>query len=393
MVKAFNFTKTPNVIFGPGSFGSASRLIRKAGRNALIVTGANSYKKSDHWDALEEALERDSIRWYHLPVKGEPTPELVDSAVEDFRNKNINIILAFGGGSAIDTGKAISAMIPQKGPVINYLENVGTGAKHNGIKVPFIAAPTTAGTGSEATKNAVIRRTGPAGFKNSLRHDELVPDTAIIDPELMVSCPPDITAACGMDAFTQLLESYVSTNANPMTDALALSGMELVRDNLTRACSDGAGDVDVRGGMAYAALMSGITLANAGLGLVHGLAGPIGGFFDIPHGVACGTLMGAAFSATIDKLLENPGSDALALRKFARAGSLLMCSGVIDIGAGCRMLVERIEEWTETLKIPRLGAYGIKESDLDMIVAASSNKNNPAQLTPAEIREVLLKRL
>ncbi|MFA6450317.1 MAG: iron-containing alcohol dehydrogenase [bacterium] len=393
MVKAFNFTNTPNIVFGPGSFDKAAKLIRKAGRNALIVTGADSHKESGRWDKLVEAMERDETRWHHFAVKGEPTPELVDKAVAEFGNKNINIVLAWGGGSAIDAGKAISAMIPQKGPVVNYLENVGTGAKHNGIKVPFIAAPTTAGTGSEATKNAVLRRVGPDGFKNSLRHDELVPDTALIDPELMLSCPAAVTAACGMDAFSQLLESYVSTNSNPMTDALALSGMELIRDNLTRACGDGAGDVNVRGGMAYAALMSGITLANAGLGLVHGLAGPIGGLHDIPHGVVCGTLMASVFSATIDKLLENPGSDALALRKFARAGSLLMCSGMIDIGSGCRMLVERIEEWTETLKIPRLGAYGIKESDLDAIVAAASNKYNPVQLSPSEIRDVLLKRL
>ena len=392
-VKAFNFTRTPNIIFGPGAFDIAPKLLREAGRNALIVTGAKSYKESGRWEKLTESLNSNSIRWYHLTVKGEPTPELVDAAAAEFRAKNINVVLAWGGGSAIDAGKAVSAMIPQKGATLDYLETVGTGAKHNGVKVPFIAVPTTSGTGSEATKNSVLRRVGPDGFKNSLRHDNLVPDTAIIDPELMVSCPPDVTAACGMDAFTQLLESYVSTGATPMTDALALSGLECVRDNLARACTDGARDVGVRGGMAYAALMSGITLANAGLGLVHGLAGPIGGFHDIPHGVVCGAIMGAVFSATIDKLLENHGSDALAIRKFARAGSLLMCAGAIDTVTGCRMLVERIGEWTETLKIPRLGAFGIKESDLDRIAAAASNKNNPVRLSPAEIRDVLLKRL
>ncbi len=393
MIKQFDFAKTPNIIFGQGSFTVVPKMLDRIGRNVLIVTGANSYKLSGRWDTLIEALKGKSMRYWHLPVSNEPTPELVDAATEDNRERNINAVIAIGGGSVIDTGKAISAMIPQKGSVVNFLENVGKGFKHNGIKVPFIAVPTTSGTGSEATKNAVLRRMGPEGFKNSIRHDNLIPDTAVIDPELMTSCPASVTAACGMDAFTQLLESYVSTNSTPMTDALSLSGIEHVRDNLVRACAEGSGDTGVRGGMAYAALMSGITLANAGLALVHGVAGPLGGFFDIPHGVACGTLMAPAVSATIDKLMEIPGGDQLALRKFARAGGILMCSNVLDVSTGCRLLVERIEEWTETLNIPRLGAYGIKESDLDKIAAAASNKYNPVQLSQAEIREVLIKRL
>ncbi len=393
MIKPFDFAKTPNIIFGPSSFATVPKMLDRMGRNVLIVTGANSYKLSGRWDALIEALKGKSMRYWHLQVSGEPTPELVDAATENNRERNINAVIAIGGGSVIDAGKAVSAMIPQKGSVVDYRENVGKGFKHNGIKVPFIAVPTTSGTGSEATKNAVLRRVGPDGFKNSIRHDNLIPDTAVIDPELMTSCPAPVTAACGMDAFTQLLESYISTNSTPMTDALALSGMEYIRDNLVRACTDGAGDTGVRGGMAYAALMSGITLANAGLALVHGVAGPIGGYFDIPHGAACGAIMAPAVSATVDKLMENPGGDQLALRKLARAGSLLMCSNIMDISAGCRLLVERIEEWTETLKIPRLGAFGIKESDLDKIAAAASNKFNPVKLSQDEIREVLIKRL
>jgi alcohol dehydrogenase class IV len=393
MIEQFSFAGIPKIIFGAGSFAQIPRIMRGMGRNALIVTGARSHNEAGRFDRLVEELKSNSIRVYHVKVKSEPTPEFVDAACVEHRDKNINVVLGWGGGAAIDAGKAISAMIPQKGPVIDFLEKVGTGARHNGVKAPFIAAPTTSGTGGEATKNAVLRKIGPRGFKNSLRHDSLVPDVAVIDPELMVSCPPEITAACGMDAFSQLLEAYVSTGASPMTDALALGGLECVRDNLVRACTDGARDVNARAGMAYASLMSGIALANAGLGLVHGIAGPLGGFFDIPHGAACGALMSAAFSATIDKLMEDTGGDQTSLRKFAKAGSLFMYTGVTDVRTGCRMIAEKIEELTETLEMPRLGAYGITESDLGKIAAAADNKYNPVKLTAEEIKAVLCRRL
>ncbi len=393
MIKPFSFTGTPKITFGAGSFAKVPRIMRKMGRNALIITGVSSHNEAGRFDKLVEDLKKDNLRIYHVKVKAEPSPEFIDAVCVDHRDKNINVVLGWGGGSAIDAGKAVSAMIPQRGPTIDFLEKVGTGARLNGVKVPYIAVPTTSGTGSEATKNAVLRKVGPKGFKNSLRHDSLVPDETIIDPELMLSCPPEVTAACGMDAFTQLLEAYVSTNAGAMTDALALSGLECVRDNLIRVSTDGARDIDARAGMAYASLASGIALANAGLGLVHGIAGPLGGLFDIPHGAACGTLMGAAFSAIVDKLLEDPGADQSAVRKFAKVGSLFMFTGSTDIRTGCNMLVEKINEMTVTLKMPRLGKFGIKESDLDAIAAASDNKYSPAQLSTDEIRAVVKSRL
>jgi alcohol dehydrogenase class IV len=284
-------------------------------------------------------------------------------------------------------------MLPLGGSVLDYLEGVGTGAVHSGEKVPFVAIPTTSGTGSEATKNAVLSRIGPDGFKKSLRHDNFVPDVVVLDPQLMLSCPPNITAACGMDAFTQLLESYVSTNASPMTDTLAFSGLEGIGRCLVPACTDGANDVEVRGGMAYAALMSGITLANAGLGVVHGLASPMGGCFDIPHGVVCGTLIGAATSTTIAKLMEKYDEKHPALRKYARVGALLCGAEEGDVSKGCELLMGKIDEWTEMLGIPRLGAYGIQESDFDKIIAGTGSKNNPVMLEPDEIREILQDRL
>jgi len=389
MIQAFNFAKIPKILFGAGTFNEVPDILRQLGRTVLIVTGASSHKEGGRWEKLTSALEKASVRHFHFIVKGEPSPELVDGAVAEFKGDGIDAVLSWGGGSVVDAGKAISAMLPQDGSVFDYLEGVGTDKAHNGVKVPFIAVPTTSGTGSEATKNAVLSRIGPGGFKKSLRHDNLVPDIAVLDPELVLSCPPGVTAACGMDAFTQLLESYVSTGASPMTDALAFSGLERVKSGLVRVCADGAGDLGARQDMAYAALISGITLANAGLGLVHGLASPIGGAFEIPHGVVCGALMGLATEATIGKLKALHGPDHPALRKFSRVGAMLRGVEGADVPAGCEMLVETIREWTRTLKIPRLGEYGITESDLDGIVSGAGNKNNPVPLEPEEIRAVL----
>lgn len=383
-------------MFGAGMIDKAAAIAAGYGGRALIVTGAGSYKASGHWDDFTKELKARGAAWNHAAVAGEPSPEAVDAIVAENKGGNIGVVLAWGGGAVVDAGKAVSAMLPSGGPVMPYLEGVGSGAAHDGRKVPFIAVPTTAGTGSEATKNAVLSRTGPDGFKNSLRHDNFVPDAAIVDPALMLTCPPDVTAACGMDAFSQLLESYVSTAANPMTDALALSGLEALAQSLIPACGAGAGDIAVRGRMAHAALMSGITLAGAGLCVVHGLAGPMGGMFRIPHGAACGTLLGAAVRATIEKLIRESGAAHPALIKFARAGSIIAGIAGADANdtlAAARALADTIEKWTEQLKIPRLGAFGIKETDLDRIIAAGSNKFNPVKLSNEEMRQILKSRL
>jgi alcohol dehydrogenase class IV len=300
--------------------------------------------------------------------------------------RNIDAVVAIGGGSVIDAGKAVSAMLKADGPVTDYLEDVGT-KQHSGLKIPFIAVPTTAGTGSEATANAVLSKPGLEGFKKSLRHVNFTPDVAIIDPELMLGCPPDVTAACGMDAFTHLLESYVSTKASPMTDALAESGMAHVRDNLVPACSTLAKDLDTRGAMAYAALLSGITLANAGLGVVHGMASSIGGHFAISHGVICGNLVGSATRATIQKLFTvDPKHPSL--EKYACAGYLLAGKHFNTIENGCDLLLHTIDTWTRKLELPSLANFGLTEADIDALIAGSSNKNNPAKLDKDEIREI-----
>jgi len=329
-------------------------------------------------------------------VNGEPTPELVDSIVAEFRGRGVDAVCAVGGGSVVDAGKAVSAMLPQDGSVFEYLEGVGSGTPHDGRKVPFIAVPTTAGTGSEATKNAVLSRIGEGGFKKSIRHDNFVPDVAVIDPELMLSCPRSVTASTGMDALTQLLESFVSTKANPMTDALAESGLRYAAEDLVSACSNGAGDITVRAGMAYAALLSGVTLANAGLGVVHGLASSIGGMFDIPHGVVCGSLVGAASEVTIERLNTDPEKYMAAKVKYAMAGAVL--DGIeyhpgLDIDSLCRSLVERLNGLTEELDLPRLGEYGMTASDIDAVLDLTGAKNNPGDLGREDIRKIIMRRL
>jgi alcohol dehydrogenase class IV len=395
MIQNFNFANIPHIIFGAGKLNEIYQIIPKFGTNVLFVIGGSSLKRSGKWREISEEMERKSIKYSLVSVDIEPSPTLVDQIAAKYRDKNIDLVIGIGGGSVTDAAKAISAMIPKQDSVKNYLEGVGT-KTHDGEKIPYIAVPTTSGTGSEATKNAVIAEIGPKGFKKSLRHDNLIPNIAIIDPELMVSCPPSITAACGMDAFTQLLEAYVSTNSSPMTDALAYSGMKFMSKNMISACSTGASDVKVRGAMAYGSLMSGITLANAGLGIVHGLASPIGGFFDIPHGVVCGTLLAEATKINIKKLKEMGAAGREGLKKHADIGALLSGNILLveqEIDKYCSILIEMLDKWTEELKIEKLGKYGLKSSNVEKIVKNASLKNNPVNLTQDDIKIIILNRL
>jgi len=389
VIPPFSFAPPPRIIFGAGSFDRITGLTGSKVRKLLIVTGSESFRSTDRWDRLVREFGRQSVAAFNCVAGREPTPELVDLTVETYRSESIDMVLAIGGGSVIDAGKAISAMLTQSCTVVNFLEGVGTGEVHSGEKVPFIAVPTTAGTGSEATKNAVLSRTGLGGFKKSLRHDNFVPDIAVVDPELMLSCPPGVTAACGMDAFTQLLESYVSTKAAPLTDALAWSGLCHVKESLIEAYRNGGESLEARAGMAYAALMSGITLANAGLGVVHGFASSIGGMFDIPHGVICGSLTAPATRITIGRLKSLGGDGLPALEKYARTGELLSGKKVADPADGCELLLETMMEWTELLQIPSPRELGIPEDSHDAIIAATGNKNNPAALDEDELRKIL----
>jgi alcohol dehydrogenase len=292
MVKeAFNFARIPALHFGSGKLAELPKAAAAFGSEALLVTGAASLQASGNLGKVQDSLRRAGIRFHTLVIDAEPSTRFIDETCAQLRTLGLQVVIGIGGGSVIDGAKAISAMLPHGNTVLDHLEDVGRNVPHNGVKLPYVAVPTTSGTGGEMTKNAVISMVGPEGYKKSLRHENLIPDVVIVDPELMLSCPPDITAACGMDAFTQLLEPYLSPIASPLTDALALSGLEKIRDCLIPACTDRGGDVQVRAGMAFASMLSGVVLANAGLGIVHGLASPIGGFFPVPHGVVCGTLV------------------------------------------------------------------------------------------------------
>ncbi len=393
VIKPFRHLRMPQLIFGPDTLMNLPKLplVRQA-QAILLVTGSASFCGSEKYARLKVALS-DSHRTVHeAAVSGEPSPEQIDALCVKFRDQYIGAIIAIGGGSALDTGKALSAMLPVKDTVTRYLEGVGTDT-HPGYKIPFIAIPTTAGTGSESTANAVLSQVGPRGYKRSLRHENFVPDIAILDPTLALTCPPAITAAAGLDALTQLMEGYVSTKATPLTDALALDGIRAIGGSLLPACTLQGDDVGHRGNLAYGAYLSGIVLANAGLGLVHGFASPIGGLYGIPHGMVCGTLQGEVLRVNL-KLLKAAGSAGeLALNKYALISAILTGCNPQDTDNACTLLLERITSWIEILQIPTLGAYGVMDTDLDAIVVQTDAKNNPVDVSKELMREILVNRL
>jgi alcohol dehydrogenase len=390
-MNAFDFAPPPRIIAGPGRCMETPALLRVYGTKVLLISGRSACEQTA-WNPLMDRMKKTGLECFHETVHGEPSPETVDAIVASYHGRGIGAIFAWGGGSVIDAAKAVAAMLPGGEPVSEFLEGVGS-RKPDGRTLPLIVMPTTAGTGSEATKNAVISRIGPEGFKKSLRHDNYIPAAAVLDPELSLSCPPDVTAACGMDAFTQLLEGFVSVKASPMTDALALSGLAYAGRCLRGAVERGGTDLEARAGMLYAALQSGIVLANAGLGLVHGLASPIGARFPAPHGVVCGTLTGAVTEAVIARLREEGEAGEDALDKYARAARAVTGEALPDTEAACDRLLGALLRWAEDFGIGRLGAYGMTAEDVESIAREGDNKNSPAPLDQAEIARLLQSRL
>jgi len=393
MISDFSFTPFPQIYFGKGEFLKLPAKLKGNTKKLLIITGGSSLQKSGKLDSFTTQLQNLSISFQCEKIATEPSPNLIDSIVNKARESQVDKVLAVGGGSVLDAGKAIAAMIPLEDGIINYLEGVGT-KSHPGDTLPYIAIPTTAGTGSEATKNAVISSIGENGFKKSLRHDNFIPDFAVIDPELMLSCPPELTAACGLDTITQLLESYVSTKANPITDALAFGALEKALKSFPFAVAAGSSDINARADLAYGALISGITLANSGLGIVHGFASPIGGFFDIPHGVVCGTLLPAATKFNIEKLKEkDDDKHRERLNKHIKVARILPGTAKMSDNNALDFLVKTFQSWVEQFKIPRLKTYYICEDDFDRIIKATGQKNNPVELSEVDLKEILTKRL
>jgi alcohol dehydrogenase len=400
VIPPFELGRVPRIVFGPGTRSRLPEIAASYGSRMLLVTGARSLRASVHGRALYESFRAHGLKVYTLAVHGEPSPALVDTAVREHRARGIDVVVGIGGGSALDAAKAVAGLLPSGRPVMDHLEEVGRGIPYEGPATPLIAAPTTAGTGSEATRNAVLSEVGETGFKRSFRHDDLVPQWALVDPDLLETCPRALIAADGMDALTQLLESYVSPRAGAFTDALAEHGLAAVRAGLLPWYEGTADPGTARSAMAYAALLSGITLAHAGLGVVHGLSSPLGAFVAIPHGVACGTLVAAATAANVAALrARDPAAPALG--RYGRAWAILDGRCVpgpetpVPADAPER-LAALLEDWTDRLEMPRLGALGVREADLPRIVAGGrggGTKTNPVALTDEEIAGILRARL
>ncbi len=390
MVNPFRFARIPQVLFRNGAVNDLSAIAAGYGSSLVLVTGARSFAASHHAEHLFDQLTARGVIIHHVTVAGEPSPALIDEAVSRLKGRPVSLVAGIGGGSVMDAGKAISAMLTTDGSVTDYLEVVGS-REHPGTKVPFIAVPTTSGTGSEATKNAVISQVGKEGFKRSLRHDNFVPDLALVDPDLTLHCPQEITAAAGMDCFTQLTEAYLSDKASPMTDALALDGLKAVSRSLIRSYTNGD-DIKARSDMSYAALMSGICLANAGLGAVHGLAGTIGAMFNIPHGAVCGTLMAPANEVNVRELRKMSKQDQ-ALGKYAILGRIFADATGKSDNYYIDFFIDYLNAVSYRLCMPKLSSFGLIHGDLETISSQSDVKNNPVRLSPAQLAGILEQKL
>jgi alcohol dehydrogenase class IV len=391
----FSIARLPRIEFGTGVFSKVADICEQYGKKVLIVTGAHSFRNTISFIQLENDFKKKNFSWEYCSVENEPSPQLIDNAVKQYASDDFDVVLGIGGGSALDAAKAIAGLLKVKHSVMDYLEGVGPELKYEGPALPFIAVPTTAGTGSEATKNAVLSVQGKDGFKKSFRDDQLVAEYAIVDPALLSTCPKSVVAANGMDALTQLLESYVSTNSNPLTDALALSGLRMIKDALLPMYERGIDITEAQEKMSYASLLSGICLAQTGLGSVHGLASPLGAFYPIPHGVVCGTLVASASDANIMAMLGREPNNP-ALDKYATLGDVLCGTRHNNKHASWEALCGVLKGWTKQLNLQKLSEYGLTEDGLPHVIAncrGSSMKTNPVILTDEEIRELLISRL
>lgn len=376
----FEFATAGRIVFGAGCVRAAPAAACEMGKRALLVTGRTPARTVE----IAALFEHAGVTCCSFPVSGEPSVETARHGAAQALQEGCDLVVALGGGSAIDAGKAIAALAANGGDPLDYLEVVGRGRPLAKPSLPCIAIPTTAGTGSEVTRNAVL--VSPAhGIKASLRSPHLLPRLAVVDPALTLDLPPEITASTGLDALTQLIEPFVSVRANAMTDLFAREGIRLAAATLRQAYYDGA-DLKARTGMAMASLLGGICLANAGLGAVHGFAAPVGGMFPAPHGAVCAALLPWVMDANIRALRERaPESEAL--RRYGEIARILTGEPTPEAG------VEWVRETCEMLKIPPLRAWGVRGEHIPDLVhralQASSMKGNPLPLTSEELTHIL----
>jgi alcohol dehydrogenase class IV len=390
MVKPFQFSRLPKIFFKNGAIAGLPSMVQRFGNRIVLVTGKDSFLRSGYSKKLLNDFQEKGILCQIISIPGEPSPDIIDNSVRRFKDEKVDLVVGIGGGSVLDAGKAISAMIYRTESVTEFLEGVGI-RDHPGTRLPYIAIPTTSGTGSEATKNAVISNIGKNGFKKSLRHDNFVPDIALVDPELTLKCPQDITAASGMDCFTQLTEAFLSGNAIEYTDALALTGLKEIKNSLLRCYKDG-NDIVARSGMSFAAITSGICLANAGLGVVHGFASSIGGMYNIPHGLICGSLMASANEINVRELRRTAVNPA-ALKKYVILSKIFLDEKGKTDDYLIDGFIQFLYELTDELNLEGFKKYGIEEKDLELICRNTDIKSNPVKLTPEELSAIVRQRL
>jgi len=388
----FQFAPMPHIHFG---WGIREQLINHlqaqyAGR-IVLITGNFLSRPAQFGQILRDALLESNRHVDHFTVSGEPSPELVDYIVSQCKT-DTQVVVGLGGGSVLDAAKAIAGLIPSQTSVMDYLEGVGAGKPFDVETCPFIAVPTTAGTGSETTKNAVLSRIGE--FKKSFRDNKLLATEAWLDPELLTTCPKDILYSTGMDAFTQLLESYTTLKPNPITDALAWQGMTLFKGAFEDIDSeDPTRQKNGYNNLMLAASLSGTTLANAGLGAVHGLAGPIGAFFEAPHGIVCAKLLEPITAANIESLLKI-NSNAVVLNKYRQISRLFNPELPDDqLLAG---LLKTLKDFTETYTPQGLTEFGITMETINPVIQncrSGSMLGNPVTLNDQQLLNAIKKSL
>jgi len=380
----FEFATAGKILFGAGSLNKLGSLAAEMGHKALITSGFRDGSLANC--ALVDLLSASGVEGQCFTVAGEPTVELIQQGAQQAKSAGFNLVIGFGGGSAMDSAKAIAAMACNPGDLLDYLEVIGRGKTLSMPSLPMIAIPTTAGTGSEVTRNAVIgakeRR-----VKVSLRSPWMLPRLALVDPELTYQLPPDITASTGLDALTQLIEPFVCNAPSPLTDALCRDGIKRAASALRQAYFHGD-DCQARADMSLSSLFGGLALANARLGAVHGFAGVLGGMYPAPHGVVCARLLPLVVEANIAALqAREPLNPVLA--KYTEVARLL--TGNLD--AEAQDAVEWLGGLCSDLCIPGLANYGFRFDEIPLIVEkaaqASSMKGNPLKLTPAEMVAIL----
>jgi alcohol dehydrogenase class IV len=382
----FEFATAARVVFGPGTAAQVAPAAREFGRRAILVTGRDPARSSP----LSESLAAAGVAVVPFSIEHEPTTEDIVRGLAQARAHDCDVVIGCGGGAALDAAKALAGLLANPGDPLDYLEVVGAGRPLPRPGLPCIAIPTTAGTGAEVTRNAVLA--SPAHrVKVSLRSPHLLPRLAVVDPTLTHSLPPAVTAATGLDALTQLIEPYLSSRANPLADALCVAGLRRSARSLRRACECGS-DAAAREDLAFASLCGGLALANAGLGAVHGFAGPIGGMFPAPHGAVCAALLAPTLAANLRALrARQPAHPALG--RADELGRLLTGRPQADAADALVWL----EALVADLRIPRLSAYGVAPADAPAIVAAaarsSSMRANPLDLTADELHAILAEAL